>query len=253
MSRKFICIIIFIFILSSCDLFLSFLVSPVYNIPVFRAAWTVDAANNKIIGDQKYFSDNNNAIEWTLNWDGTILKSGEMNSEYRVILNGLPKEILNYNYVDSPLFYLNLLFKDTAGPGVDVTATGSILNESIIIGFENDTDISVNYDRDWTFLSTSSYTLPEPAYLGIDGTGLTTVLTGGLNIIDIDITANHDFVTGRAICVFSNTDPAGLLYMVYYHSDGLVSLIYAHDVKRTGALNYLPDGYYEYIWSVYKK
>ena len=160
-----------------------------------------------------------------------------------------------------PLFYLNLLFKHDFGPdGVDIDLGGTtpVPLENVYLGRAGDTEVNVDYTMDVTTTITqlASYILPEPAYLGIDGNGTTTELTGSLNVVYFDIFAGNDFVGGHAICVFSSTlvvgDPAGLLYMVYYHNSGLVSLIYANVAEPTTIGDYFPDGHYEYIWSVYR-
>lgn len=231
---------------------MSFWVSPVYNIPVFRAGWTVDNANVRIVGDSSYFVSEDSAdAEWTLTWIPDLLQiqSFSNNINYLIPLNGMPLEIQEYDRVDSPFFYLELLFNQS----FDITIGGAIGPLNIYLSDNGSSNIYVDYSMNVTSSAGPSYPLPEIPYLGIDGNDPSEFLNGSFQIVDFDITANHKFVTGQATCVFSNTDPAGLLYMVYYHSNGLISLIYAHEVTRTGVLNYFPDGHYEYIWSVFRK
>lgn len=259
MIRKVLIIIIVIFIITSCDALLSFWVSPVYNIPVSRSGWTVDmVANSRIIGDSEYYGDQ----EWPLDWapgNNTLLfRDYNDDDNVNVSTLGFPLEMSKYSKVNSPLFYLNLLFKHEfpgpAGVDIDQGGTNPVPLENIHLGRDGNTEINVDYTMNVTTTITqlASYNLPEPAYLGVDGNEAVTELTGSLNIVDFDITADNDFVAGHATCVFSDSDPAGLLYMVYYHDGGLVSLFYAHDVATTAAGNFFPDGHYEYIWSVYR-
>ncbi len=253
MIKKIIIIIIITMIMTSCDRLLSFLISPAYYIPAVKTAWTVDMANSRIVGDSLYYNSDDNI--WQLNWVPDTLRFQDYSGDSSVSTEEFPFEMRDYDRIDSPLFYLKLLFAFDAGGGfgIDILGPVPMTPLQIDLGESNDSNIDVDYSMTATNTLAGSYTLPEPAWLGIDGSGTTTELTGGLNILDFVITANHDFVTGQATCVFSNTDPAGLLYMVYYHSNGLISLFYAHDVSRTGALNYFPDGHYEYIWSVFGK
>ena len=260
MMRKALMIIMLILIITSCDILMSFWVSPVYNIPVFRAAWTVDSANGRIIGDPDYFYTNDSQdVEWQLGWTGANLLIQNNNNDFSYLtpLTGMPLEITEYDQVDSPLFYLQLLFGfDFSPDGLDITVADPLdpLLQTIDLNRDGGSEISADYTMiiDNTLLAQPSYDLPEPAYLGIDGSGNTTTLTGNLNVVDFIISANNDFVDGQAICVFSDTNPAGLLYMVYYHSNGLVSLLYAVDVDTTAVGVLFPDGRYEYIWSVYR-
>ena len=255
MRNKFIILICIVILLTSCDEILSFFVSPGYNIPAHKFGWTVDMANSHIVGDLAYFPVyGNDENSWSIYWvpDTLILNLGSNNSLVSTL--DFPFEIQKYDNVNSPMFYLLLLFKYDFGGniGLDITTGGAVPTQDIVLGWFNNSETQANYTMTATASSTASYTLPEPAYLGIDGNDTTTVLTGGLNILNFNITADHDFVSGHATCVFSNTDPAGLLYMAYYHDSGLVSLIYAHDVATTETGNYFPDGHYEYIWSVYR-
>ena len=257
MIKKILSITIMVFIITSCDMLLSFWVSPVYNIPAARAGWTVDNADFRIIGDSDCFGD----TEWPLNWvngNNTLLFRDYNDGDNKISTSGFPSEMSGYDNGDSPLFYLHLLFKCGFGidTGIDIDQGGTIPVpiENVYLGRDGETEVNVDYTMDVTTTSTpiASYTLPEPAYLGIDGNAVITELAGSLNIVDFNISSGHDFVSGHAICVFSNTNPAGLLYMVYYHNSGLVSLIYADDVETTETGNYFPDGHYEYIWSVYR-
>lgn len=257
MIRKILSITILVFIISSCDILLSFLVSPVYNIPVSRSGWTVDNATFRITGDSEYFGTE----EWPLQWLGgnTLLFNSYNDGDNRNVSTlGFPLEMSKYEKVDSPLFYLNLLFKHDFGGNIGVNieqgGTNPVPLENIYLGRDGDTEVNVDYTMNVTTTITqlASYILPEPAFLGIDGSDTTTELTGSLNLVDFSIIAGNDFVSGQAICIFSNTNPAGLLYMVYYHDSGLVSLLYAHDVETTATGDYFPDGHYEYIWSVYR-
>ncbi len=257
MIRKALIVIVVIFIITSCDALLSFWVSPVYNIPVSRSGWTVDMANFRITGDSEYFGTE----EWPLQWLGgnTLLFNSYNDGDNRNVSTlGFPLEMSKYEKVDSPLFYFNLLFKHDFGGsvGIDLDLAGPtfVPLENIYLGRDGNTEVNVDYTMDYYTSGgmVPSYSLPEPAYLGIDGDGPTTELTGSLYTVDFDIYANHDFVGGQATCVFSDADPAGLLYMVYYHQGGLVSLIYAHDVEATAVGNLFPDGHYEYIWSVFR-
>lgn len=255
MIKKALIIIIVIFIITSCDILISFWVSPVYNIPVSRSGWTVDMANSRIIGDSEYFEDQG----WSLNWipgNNTLLFRDYYDDNINVSTLGFPLEMSKYSKVNSPLFYLNLLFKhDFGGFGVDLDLVGPtpVPLENIDLNRNGEDNVDYTMDVNTSGGIIPSYTLPEPAYLGIDGDGTTTELTGSLYTVDFDIYANgHDFVAGHATCVFSYSNPAGLLYMVYYHDGGLVSLIYANDVETTASGNLFPDGHYEYIWSVYR-
>lgn len=255
MIKKALIIIVVIFIFTSCDALLSFWVSPVFNIPVSRSGWTVDMANFRITGDSEYFEDQ----EWPLDWqqiNNTLLFRDYYDDNINVSTLGFPLEMSKYSKVNSPLFYLNLLFKHETTPiELDLVGPTAVPLENIHLGRDGNDEVNVDYTM---VVNTSggpitSYTLPEPAYLGIDGDGPTTELTGSLYTVDFDIYANgHDFVAGHATCVFSDANPAGLLYMVYYHDGGLVSLIYANDVETTAIGDMFPDGHYEYIWSVFR-
>ena len=258
MIKRIFAVGIFVFIITSCDLFLSFIVSPVYNIPVFRAAWTVENGNARIVGDPAYFSNSDpQDVEWQLFWvpNTLLFQSNNNDFSYLTPLTGMPLEIKKLDKVDSPVFYLQLLFGyDVGGSvGIDITGPTAVPLQNINLGRDGGNEINVDYSMGVTAaFPTPAYTLPEPVYRGIDGNDPVTVLNGNLSILDFAITANHDFVTGQATCVFSDTDPAGLLYMVYYHSNGLISLLYAVDVETTTTGVLFPNGRYEYIWSVYR-
>ncbi len=252
MIKKILSIIFLVLVISSCDLFMSFLVSPVYNIPASRVGWTVDMVNYRIIGDSEYFRDN----EWNLHWNSVdnTLRFNDYHGDTIIQTTGFPPELSDYDRVDGPLFYLELLFRHDFGSdvGVDIDLNQSVPLENIYLSENDNEEIRPEYTMAVTSASSSSYSLPEPAYLGIDGDDTTTELTGSLRIVDFDISSDHNFVNGHATCVFSNSNPAGLLYLVYYHSSGLVSLIYAHDVETTETGNFFPDGHYEYVWSVFR-
>jgi len=256
MIKKILSIIVFVFLISSCDTMLSFWVSPVFNIPAIRVGWTVDSVNYRIIVD----SEDNNSDESPLRWDGLVntLLLRDYYGDYNLPPTGFPEEMSEYNKVNSPLFYLSLLFKNEivqdVGIQIDMGVPYVGLSNSIAIGNQDDEEIMVDYTMDviTTIAPLPSYTLPEPAYLGVAGSGSTTELTGSLHVVEFNISSTNSFVQGQATCVFSNTNPAGLLYMVYYHNTGLVSLVYASAVETTETGNYFPDGHYEYIWSVYR-
>jgi hypothetical protein len=255
--KKILGLTILVFLITSCDLFLSFLVSPVYNIPVFRAAWTVD--NARIVGDPAYFSNSDTqGVEWQLGWTAgpnLLIQNNNNDFSYLTPLSGMPLDIKKLDKVESPLFYLELLFGYDFPGGLDITNPAPPVppSQSINLGRDGGSEINADYTMTVnTLLAQPSYNMPEPAYLGIDGSGFKTTLTGNLNVVNFNISANHSFVTGQATCVFSDTNPAGLLYMVYYHSNGLVSLLYAYDVATTEVGNLFPNGRYEYIWNVYK-
>ena len=255
MIKKLFIITAVIFLISSCDILMSFWISPVFNIPVSRSGWTVDAA--RIIGDSEYYGDQ----EWPLNWvtgTNTLLFSDYHDDNINVSTLGFPLEMSKYERVNSPLFYFYLLFRHDFGGSVGIDLDQAVIQnvplENIYMGRDGNNEVNVDYTMD---VNTSGgmipfYSLPEPAYLGIDGNDSTTELAGSLYTVDFDIYADHDFVGGHATCVFSDANPAGLLYMVYYHDGGLVSLIYAKDVATTVVGNLFPDGHYEYIWSVFR-
>jgi len=256
MIKKILSITIFVFLISSCDMMLSFWASPVFNVPALRVGWTVDSVNYRIIVD----SEDNNSDELPLWWDGlaNTLLLRDYYGDSNLPPTGFPEEMSEYNDVKSPLFYLSLLFKNEiaqdVGIQIDIGVPYVGLSNNISIGNHGDEEIRVDYTIDvtTTIAPLSSYTLPEPAYLGVAGSGSTTELIGSLHVVEFNISSTNSFVRGQATCVFSSSNPAGLLYMVYYHNSGLVSLVYAHDVETTETGNYFPDGHYEYIWSVYR-
>ncbi len=255
MRKKEYLIIFFVLLLSSCDILTSFWVSPVFYIPSLKTAWTIDSGNNKIIGDSYYYGND----DWYLEWDNAtnVIRISDYHSDrYNSSIAGFPNEILEYDYVNSPIFYFSLLFQDSFTGGIDIDAGGiySAPSENVSLKQDNQNPIEVGFTRSITTTagSTTSYTLPVPAYLGIDGSDTVKTLAGLLHVVDFTISSENSFVSGHAICVFSSFNPAGLLYMVYYHDSGLVSLIYAYDVATTETGNYFPDGHYEYVWSVYR-
>ena len=119
MIRKIIAIIVLVMMFTSCDKLLSFFVSPNYYVPALKFGWTVDNVNSKIVGDPAYFYNfdpNSPGVEWQLFWN--ILPNSLYFQEYwgsdtnvSESNTGMPFELMNYENIDSPLFYLNLLFR----------------------------------------------------------------------------------------------------------------------------------------------
>ncbi len=255
MSKKNLIIVIIVMLLSSCDKLPSFFISPGYYIASPKFGWTIDSSENRLYEDPVNNQHYTNSHNPNLYWGTNALLFQNLSSGNSLIGLGFPTELLQYNNIDSPLYYLYLFFQHdfSSNTGLDIITPVDPPSQQICLSRDNGKEIYVNYTMSVTANTVLSYTLPEPAFLGIDSTGTTTKLTGGLNILNFDITSYHNFVSGTATCVFSNTDPAGLLYLVYYHDNGLVSLIYAHDVETTETGNYFPDGHYEYIWSVYRQ
>lgn len=140
--------------------------------------------------------------------------------------------------------FLGIFFQSTpniTGGGLQSGLTGSFRSYSI------------SFDLDSVPVLT--YSLPYAAKMGIaDDEPNRTELTGNLSRVDVFVTsAGHENLRGEGTFIFANgPNPlTGLLYMVFYHDSGLVTVAYQRTVDSPSGL-FFPDGTFTYVINVFE-
>lgn len=179
-----------------------------------------------------------------------------------------------YNFADPTLNYASPFGSNGRVPAMDALRIGGDdwhgISEFLGIFFQSGPNINggglqaglngnfrsytVTFDLNTTLVS--SYELPFAAVKGIgDDEKYLSKLTGNLSRVDVDVTsAGHENLRGDGTFIFGNGPGLyyGLLYMVFYHESGLVTVAYQRTINSPGGI-FFPDGSFNYVINVFKR
>jgi hypothetical protein len=110
--------------------------------------------------------------------------------------------------------------------------------------------IGVTFDYD--SFTVTEFDLPFAAVEGIDENGPTRKLEGALAVARVRTYSTYDELSGEGTFVFGAGPKYGLLYMVYYHDNGITTVAYQKTIDSAVASDYFPDGNYTYVINVFQ-